>query len=120
MSIKDKIVELLSSEDTKFSSTPAAFFHQDVPKEGFCFNDEDDEKFLTLVKKLGLTFECVAEYGGEGCGDEYWTVYKFESEGETTFVKFDGWYASYQGSEYDNWFYVEPREVLVTRYFKVS
>ena len=36
-------------------------------------------------------------------------LYKFESEGETAFVKFNGWYSSYSGAEYEEWFYVEPR-----------
>lgn len=120
MSIKDKIVELLSLSDENYGSIPIAFFHQDLPKEGRSWNDENDEEFLALVKKLGLTFECVESHGGEGEGDQYWTVYKFESKGETAFVKFDSWYASYHGSEYTDWFYVEPKEVLVTQYFRTS
>jgi len=47
--------------------------------------------------------------GGEGKRDKYWTVYKFSSENEEVYIKFDGWYAAYQGSEFNEWFSVKPK-----------
>jgi hypothetical protein len=57
-------------------------------------------------------------HGGEGEGDQYWSVYSFTKGTEKVYVQFDGWYQSYNGSEYNEWFFVVPREVLVTQYFK--
>lgn len=69
-----------------------------------------------------LTWELVESYGGEGDGSSYWTVYKFTDTetNETAYIQFDGWYASYVGSEFEEWFYVEPKEVLVTQYHRVK
>ncbi len=75
-----------------------------------------DENTLPAGVQMGLA----DSYGGEGQGEEYWAVYKFEREGETLYVKFDGCYYSYEGSSYDSWFFVEPREVVVTQYFKID
>lgn len=61
---------------------------------------------------------CVDNYGGEGEGEVYWKVWKFTKGSEEVHVQFDGSYASYNGSTYDDWFFVEPREVTVTQYFK--
>lgn len=53
------------------------------------------------VKGLGHVRR-VADYGGEGQGDEYWVVFSV-TEGDVvrTFRK-DGWYQSYNGGEFDS------------------
>lgn len=66
------------------------------------------------------SFEEVDSYGGEGQGEDYWRVYKFVSiSNEVAYVKFNGYYTSYDGADYRNWFFVEPKQVMVTQYFKV-
>ena len=72
-----------------------------------------------LIKEHGFTAEVVDSYGGEGMGDEYWSVVRFTKNGESALVKFNGWYASYNGAEYEEWFFVEAREVMVTKYFEI-
>ena len=80
--------------------------------------EEVRSDFGELIGK-GITFENVDFYGGEGKGDEYWSVYEFSLGEEICWVKFNGWYSSYNGSEYGEFFFVEPKEVVVTRYIEV-
>lgn len=51
-------------------------------------------------------------------GDEYWSVYSFTDGKETVYIKFDGWYQSYNGSEFTEWFFVEPKQKTVTIFEK--
>lgn len=55
-------------------------------------------------------------YGGEGQGDEYWTVYSFSRGTEKVYIQFNGWYASYNGAEFTERFFVQPRQKMVTYY----
>ena len=90
-----------------------ALFHD----SGYTISVESDE--ANLIEEHGFTAEVVDSYGGEGMGDEYWSVVRFTKNDESALVKFNGWYASYNGAEYEEWFFVEAREVMVTKYFKV-
>jgi hypothetical protein len=65
-----------------------------------------------------MTYDCVEQYGGEGMGDNYYSVYKFTSvdTGEQLYIKFQGWYASYVGSEYRDFSFVQPKEVTRIEY----
>jgi hypothetical protein len=69
-------------------------------------------------KNMNVSFELLDSYGGEGQGDDFWSVYKFTDnrDGEEVLVKFEGWYASYSGAEYENCFVVQPREKTITVY----
>ena len=68
---------------------------------------------------VGISFEHIDNYGGEEMGREYWSVYAFHDEAHAVYVEFDGWYDSYNGSEYEEWFFVEPRQVQVTEFSRV-
>lgn len=71
------------------------------------------------LDELKIDYESVQQYGGEDQGTDYYTVTKFTSKefpDEVLFVKFQGWYASYQGSEYEDWFFVTPKEKTITVY----
>ena len=74
--------------------------------------------FLDKVKEKNIQFQYEASYGGEGQGDDYWSVYSFSRDDETVYVKFSGWYASYNGSEFSEWFFVKPQEKVFTVYEK--
>lgn len=77
------------------------------------------KKLQTFEKKLSdldIKFEHVDNYGGEEQGRDYWSIYSFSNDTDVVYVKFDGWYASYHGSEYDEWYFVEPRQVQVTQF----
>lgn len=89
-------------------------------------NNEDDEHWHEGVKdftercqSLCVNYSHEDNTGGEGQGDEYWSIYKFfDAEGHECFVKFDGYYASYSGSDYSDFFFVEPKEKTITVYVK--
>lgn len=47
--------------------------------------------------------------GGEGDGEERYVVFKIFNGTETRYFRYDGYYASWDGSTFDD---LEPREVL--------
>lgn len=64
----------------------------------------------------GFEFKELASHGGEGQGDDFWSVWSFTKDGETHLVKFQGWYASYVGAEFESWSFVEPKQRTITVY----
>lgn len=117
MGLKEDINLLFAAEDG--NDVEQAFF-----RSRFTDDTTWDEgvvtKFKAKLKYHEINFEYEARFGGEGCGDDYWSVYSFSKGNEKVFVQFDGWYQSYNGSEYSEWFFVEPKEVTVTEYYKVT
>jgi hypothetical protein len=109
MSLKDTIKEFLDS--TSDSDLQSAFFHEEID----CGYSDDDELGDELRNK-SVAFECVEQHGGEGEGEDFYTVYKFTKGDETVFVKFQGWYQSYNGSEMTGWAFVTPKTVEVVIY----
>ncbi len=107
--LKDDVTELINTESDSFSTITNQFFHEDL-------DTETEEMF----SEKGITFENQDSYGGEGQGDSYWSVYKFTRGDESVYVQFDGWYQSYNGSEFTEWFFVEPKEVTVTQFHRVK
>lgn len=102
-SLKQKVAVILAESD---SDVINQFFWSDA--------GEDNESFT----EANVKFELVDSYGGEGQGEDYWSVYKFTDGTDEVFVQFDGWYQSYSGCEFNKCFFVKPREVMVTQYFK--
>jgi hypothetical protein len=89
------------------------------------FNPEiekyDDDEVVEFKKSLmDFTVELEKQHGGEVEGEDYWSVYKFSQNGQDVYVKFQGWYASYAGSEFSEWFFVEPKQVVVTQFEKTE
>lgn len=107
---------------------------QDSLREDYALNEDDDfsnldsimsawlearyldGKFTDVVE--GFTAECVAKYGGEGQGDQYWMVISLSDGTTTRYFRKDGWYSSYGGGgTLDGETYeVKPQERLVTFY----
>lgn len=117
MNLKQEIEKLIGETDG--NEVERAFFGCDVGEiaEDYGYDDELT-KFKQALQAAGISYEEEAQHGGEGEGEDFWTVYSFTKAGEKVFVQFDGWYQSYNGSEYTEWFFVEPKEVVVTQYFK--
>ena len=67
-----------------------------------------------------VTSKPVDHYGGEDCGSTYYTVYEFRidngDQGETFYLRFDGWYASHYGTDYQGLSEVHPKQVTRTEY----
>lgn len=58
----------------------------------------------------------VDSYGGEDQGSNYYAVWKFTRGNEEVFIKFYGYYASYNGADYEGFRQVQPREVTKVEY----
>lgn len=112
MTLKEEITNLINEAD--ICST---FFYGDVSPEECGYDDDDMNAFKQSLKDAGIVFEHVDQHGGEGEGDQYWNIYRFTKQDESVLVKFNGYYASYNGADYTDWFFVVPREVMVTQYF---
>lgn len=75
------------------------------------------------VVKDGYLWYLEDEWGGEYDRAEMFVVYKITrlSDNQVGFIRFDGAYSSWDGSEWDdNYTVVAPREVMKTRYFEVE
>ena len=116
-SLKDAVTQILNNAD--YEVITYCFLQQEGLKP---YNGEFYYKGLentyNALQEAGITTECVDAYGGEGKGEDYWAVYKFSKGDEAVYVKFDGWYASYNGSEFDEWFFVKPKQVQVVQFHR--
>ena len=109
MSLKDTIKEFLDSKSN--SDLESGFFHEEIDC-GYSDNDDLGDE----LRNAGIGFECVEQHGGEGEGEDFFTVYQFTKDKEVVFVKFQGWYQSYNGSEFTDWRFVAPVARMVTFY----
>lgn len=89
------------------------FFHNEFEYS------EGDGELQEILEKYAIKATLVDSFGGEGQGEDYWTVWKFEDPSGEVMIQFDGWYASYNGSEMTGRFYVEPVQVTVTQFKRV-
>ena len=68
---------------------------------------------------LPFEYKGVDSRGGEGQGSDFYSVILIrnpDNHNEQYYTKFQGWYASYNGAEYENWSFVEPKQKTVTVY----
>lgn len=114
MSLKEVVKELLKAAESDVMNN---FFWSEAGMD-YKYQEEEPEGFDTALKEKGIKYNHVDNYGGEGQGEDYWSVYSFNNDDELVYVKFDGYYASYDGSTFQEWFFVEPTEVVVTQWFK--
>lgn len=63
-----------------------------------------------------IDLERMEQNGGEDEGSDFYSVYKFTRGGETVYIKFQGWYASFVGAEYQGFSFVEPKKKEITVY----
>ena len=68
---------------------------------------------------LPFEYKSVDSYGGEDRGSDFYSVMLIrnpDNHGEQYYIKFQGWYTSYNGADYDNWSFVEPKQKTITVY----
>lgn len=65
------------------------------------------------LTEMGVEFKNVDSYGGEEQGRDYWSVWEFSRKDEVVRFKFEGWYASYQGAEFEHVYEVKPKEKTI-------
>lgn len=107
-----EIKALLNS--LKPSVLRSSFFHDE-------FNTANHEKYpcdasTLFLEQNKINVSMVKKRDGNGLLEVYYKIYKFETETESCFVQFDGYYTSYKGSEFQEFFCVKPVEVTVTQY----
>lgn len=92
------------------------FFNSEFDLEPSKYDSDEDTQLKTIFNAASITIEELEQHGGEGQGEDYYTVYKFTNGTETEIVKFQGSYYSYDGSTFDSWFFAKPVERMVTVY----
>lgn len=68
------------------------------------------------LDQYGIESEMVCQKGGMDQGSTYYTVWKFSRNGEDVYVRFDGYYASHYGTDYEGFSFVTPKEKVITVY----
>jgi hypothetical protein len=120
--LKDKIVALLAEADNSVleadNSVLNEFFDCEFQVEPSAWDSEEIIEFRNVLLNAGITFEQVDRYGGEDQGSDYWSVYSFTDGMQVVFIQFQGWYASYEGSTYEEFFEVVPVEKTITVFEK--
>lgn len=113
-SLKDKVQVLL---DTAGLDVLETFFGSDAPKSSECA--DKGSVFVRTCEGMNIKYEFVDNYGGEGEGEDYWSIFKFTQESASVYVQFNGSYQSYNGADFDEFFFVKPKAVVVTQFFRV-
>jgi hypothetical protein len=113
--MKDSITNLLNNTGYEIRN---ALFESEFPFSEYNSRHKG-AKFINDLYKLNYDLIHVDSFGGEGEGDSYWSIFKFTHEKEEVYVKFNGFYQSYTGAEFDGWYFVEPAEVTVTQWNRV-
>jgi hypothetical protein len=79
------------------------------------------KQLLAKFEDIKITVTHLDNYGGEGQGENFWSVYQFTRRGEEAlYIQFQGYYMSYDGATFHEYFFVEPRQVMVTQYFQIN
>lgn len=117
---KKLVTELLEeaheTDSSAYSNLQDEMFHGEFSMEHSKWDSEEKTAFINKLDSLGVKVNCEEQFGGEGMGDQYWSVYSFEKDGEKLYVRFNGWYASYHGSEFVDWSFVEAKQKTITVY----
>ena len=56
----------------------------------------------------------------EGDGAEIYRTFKIKTETEECYVEFSGRYSSWDSSSYDDFYFVQPEQVMVTQYKRIK
>jgi hypothetical protein len=113
--IYNKVEQLLVATDRDIKRE---FFNSEIGQEPCRYDDDNIVEFKQELANAGIKFEHVDNYGGEDQGSDYWSVYSFTDGMQVVFIKFDGWYASYEGSTCEEFYEVKPVEKTITVFEK--
>lgn len=91
----------------------------------FCgYKMEENFGYSNTKQANGYLVEQVANFGGEGQGEDIWAVYKitnYITKAIACYVRVKGYYDSWNGADWDGDLeIVEPYEVKVTRWKTVN
>lgn len=131
--LKSVVNEIIKSFENGMCGVDTSDEAEERDEDDDCDGEDGSEDIITSLfytdgyefatnyfAERGLTLKNEASFGGEGQGEAYWSVYSITNGTDTVYVKFDGYYMSYDGSTYERWFFVEPKQVMVTEYDEVT
>ena len=116
----NQFVENLLRDDTYADFISESLFYSEYNAEPNKWDSDEVKSFRVALTEAGVVCQHENNYGGEGQGDDYWSVYSFTRGDEKIYVQFNGWYASYNGAEFTEWFFVEPKEKVITVFERLS
>ena len=79
-----------------------------------------NKELAKYLSDYGIICRHVKQHGGEGMGDDYYSIYSFSKDGDTVFVEFNGWYYSYDGATFSEWYFVKAAVVQEVQYVKLN
>lgn len=115
-SLNATITEFLNSLDTEWL---VEFMSSNFTQDECEWDSEESLELKTVFWDNKITVQWKDSYGGEGMGDDYWSVYRFSKDLEEVFVKFQGYYSSYNGADYTDWYFVKPEAVTVIQFNRI-
>jgi hypothetical protein len=128
-SLKDQINALVAEKEAQLIKDASLtdkvmYFVEEMPRstteetlfKGYSNQDKLLQKFKARLNEHAIGFELAEEVGGdtEEDGSTYFKVYRFSDNVNECWIKFDGWYSSYDGSELRSYFPVKPVVKQVT------
>jgi len=88
----------------------------DKNAEKLLSNYLDDDFDSPIPEGWSFDEKCVAHYGGQDQGSDYWTVWRFKNGDTEVLIRVDGWYQSYHGAEFNGYREVIARQKTITVY----
>lgn len=119
MSLYENIRDIFNSNEEDQERIITSFFDAEYDREKiqrWYPNEEVWDKFHEKIDELNLIINLSDQKGGEGQGEEYWSVYEFSSPEQTVYIKFNGYYQSYEGATFTEFFEVFPTQKTITVY----
>jgi hypothetical protein len=117
--MSDKLIDTVSALLAEADSDVENAFHGgDVKDKPYTWDDDSVVEFKKQLAEANINFELVDRYGGEDQGSDYWSVYSFTDGMQVVFIQFQGWYASYDGSTYEEFYEVQAVEKTITVFEK--
>ena len=111
----DKINALLAEADNEVKDE---FHNGEFSSKEYDWDYPSVKDFRKQMTESAINCDLVDRYGGEDQGSDYWSVYSFSDGMQVVFIKFDGWYASYDGSTCEEFYEVQAVEKTVTVFEK--
>ncbi len=110
--LKDKIKNITKNEAIELFKKE---FEGNLP-----YYSEDEIQYRDFENDNYVVESEVDYYGGEGQGEDYWKISRIldKKTGEVFFIKFEGFYNSWDGIDWsgNDWNIVEPVEVKVIQW----
>jgi hypothetical protein len=106
-------VEAFANDDPEYG-VGIYIYNPETDEERELNYDEVEEMYNTVKEKLGGWTQ-VEQKGGEGQGDEWYSITYFPAH--DVYIRTDGFYTSYHGTDFDDFGKeVRPQEKVITVY----